>query len=189
MSHVDPDTMDSDTRKTINDRFKQVYAGLLSQRAALPRMSSALGDRAEKERGQSKSNTPARAHDGPREDTPAPIRRPALRNKTEESGKGSKIVSGLPESLDTHQNPEAPRDKTQSSHKQGNKQHKARPTKLEEKASYSETLANTENDSIIGLDALNVVVDSKDEDLTPLRETMERERVAERRNRNRVQPG
>jgi hypothetical protein len=108
------------------------------------------------------------------------------KEKTRESGKGSKIVSGPPEPLDTDQNPEAPRDITCSSHKQGNEQHKARPTKLGEKAISSKTPANTENDSIIGLDALKIVIDSKEEDLTPLGETTERQRVAERRNRNRV---
>ena len=45
----------------------------------------------------------------------------------------------------------------------------------------------TENDSIIGLDALDDVVDSEDEDLTPEGEATEREKVADRRNRDRIE--
>jgi hypothetical protein len=45
----------------------------------------------------------------------------------------------------------------------------------------------TKNDSIIGLDALDDVVDSEDEDLTPEGEATEREKVADRRNRDRVE--
>jgi hypothetical protein len=117
---------------------------------------------------------------------PAP-RQPALRTKRTESGKGPICMSGQPESLDTHQNPEAQRDRPRSSHNQENKQHKTRSTKPGEKAMLTDSPVGKDNDSIFGFNAVNDVVDSKDDDLAPEGEVTVMVKAADWRNQDQVE--
>jgi hypothetical protein len=99
--------------------------------------------------------------------------------------KGPIRTSGQPESLDTHRNPEAQRNRHRR--KRESKQHKTRSTEPGGKATLTDSPVGKDNDSIIGLDALKDVVDSEDEDLAPEGEVTEMVKAADRRNRDRVE--
>jgi hypothetical protein len=146
-------------------------------------MASALEERVARERHKEKNDTPLHKHEG------SDYQRPALGTKRQEPGRNSVRKHKLCKTgqLDNHQEPEARKREHRTPHKQGGPTNTTRLTQPRQREESAMEQFDLEQEGLARVCDLGAGSDPDDEDLRPEGEETENVRVAEQRNRERVE--